>query len=85
MNDWHFLLPALALIALVYGALRSRGEAVGWWLGLVHGVLALVAMAGFGAARDTGFAVFTGLLAVYAGAMCAAEAVHLARRPVPHS
>lgn len=85
MSSAGFL--GLALLAVVggYAALGRRGEAVGWWLGLAHGGLALLALAGFAAARDPGFAVFTGLLAVYAGGMCAAEAVSLMRRPAVRS
>ncbi|MPT24016.1 MAG: hypothetical protein E2577_14140 [Starkeya sp.] len=81
MTNIHFLLLAGALIAGAYGALGPRGETVGWVIGLGHGGLALLALAGFAVATDRGFAVFTALLAVYAGGMCAAEAIGLMRRP----
>lgn len=80
MSSIHFVLLALAAVAGGYAAMGTRGEPVGWCVGLAHGVLALVALAGFAAARDAGFAVFTAALAVYAGAMCMAEAVWLLRR-----
>lgn len=81
MTNVHFLLLAGALIAGAYLAMGPRGETVGWVIGLGHGGLALLALAGFAAADDRGFAVFTALLAVYAGGMCAAEAIGLMRRP----
>ena len=81
MTNVHFLLLAGALIAGAYLAMGPRGETVGWAIGLGHGGLALPALAGFAAADDRGFAVFTALLAVYAGGMCAAEAIGLMRRP----
>jgi hypothetical protein len=37
------------------------------------------------ATGDTGLAIFTAWLAVYAGAMCAAEAILLMRRPPARS
>lgn len=85
MTNVHFIVLAGALIAGAYAALGSRGEKVGWAIGLGHGALALLALAGFAAASDRGFAVFTALLAVYAGGMCAAEAIGLMRRPAARS
>lgn len=76
-----FILLAAAPLTLLFVALRGRGDAVGWWLGFGHGMLALLALAGVAAAGDRGFALFAALATVYAGAMCAAEAAHLMRRP----
>ena len=76
-----FILAALMVIATLFLAFRGRGDGVGWWIGLAHGVLALVALVAVRAAHDTGFAVFAVLLLIYAGAMCAAEVAHLARKP----
>lgn len=73
-----FVVVALAALAGLFLALRGRGDSVGWWIGLAHGGLALAALAMMMSARDVGFAVFAALLLVYAGAMCAAEAIHLA-------
>lgn len=85
MTATQFILIALAVITGAYLAMGPRGEPVGWAIGLSHGALALLALAGFAAAGDIGFAVFTALLAVYAGAMCAAEAIQLMRRPPARS
>lgn len=82
MTSSVFIILAIAPLALLFLALRGRGDAVGWWLGLGHGMLALLALAGVAMAGDRGFALFAALASVYAGAMCAAEVVHLMRRPV---
>lgn len=75
MNSAHFFLIAVAIVVLVYMAVRNRGDVVGWWIGLGHAVLAMLASAGWASASDTGFAVAMFLLAVYAGAMSASEIV----------
>ncbi len=82
MTSSVFVLLAAAPLALLFLALRGRGDAVGWWLGLAHGMLALLALAGVAMAGDRGFALFAAVAGVYAGAMCAAEVVHLMRRPI---
>jgi hypothetical protein len=80
MTSSAFVLLAAAPLVLLFVALRGRGDAVGWWLGLGHGMLALLALVGVALAGDRGFALFTAVVSVYAGAMCAAEVVHLMRR-----
>lgn len=84
MTSSVFILLAAAPL-LLFLALRGRGDAVGWWLGLAHGMLALLALlalAGVAMAGDRGFALFAAVASVYAGAMCAAEVVQLMRRPI---
>lgn len=85
MTSSVFILLAAAPLLLLFLALRGRGDAVGWWLGLAHGMLALLALlalAGVAMAGDRGFALFAAVASVYAGAMCAAEVVQLMRRPI---
>lgn len=75
MNSVHFSLLGLAIVAWVYFVLRNRGDAVGWWIGFAHAVLAVLAIGGWSSARDTGFAVAMAVLAIYAAAMAASEIV----------
>lgn len=73
------LITVLGLLVIgLYGALRPQVETVGWIIGLSHGVLALVALAGALAARDMPFRFGMILLGIYAAAMCANEAIHRA-------
>ncbi|MCK9553935.1 hypothetical protein [Aquamicrobium sp.] len=75
MTSTQYILLITAALLLIYLALRDRGTAVGWWLGIGHGVLAIVAVTGWSVAQDSGFAVAMALLAIYAGAMSASEIV----------
>ncbi len=78
------LISVLGLVVIgLYGALRPREEPVGWVIGLSHGVLALLALAGALAARDLPFRCGMILLGIYAAAMCANEAIHRARTVRP--
>ncbi|MBX3578351.1 MAG: hypothetical protein KF723_14185 [Rhizobiaceae bacterium] len=81
--DGFFFLAAGGLVGILYFRMASRGDMVGWLLGLGHAGLALIAMAGWLAATDGGFAVSMALLAIYGGAMSAAEVVRRIRRVVP--
>lgn len=80
MNSAWFVIPALAIVTGLYAVVLRKGDCVGWWIGLSHGVLAIACIAGWAAAHDVGFAVAMGLLTVYAAAMCASEAISLARQ-----
>ena len=75
-----YIMITLAMLLAVYLVLRRDGDEVGWWLGLIHGAAALLAVGLLDQAQDTGFALFLVLLAIYGGAMCCAEAVDIARR-----
>lgn len=77
--DGLFLLAVAGFAGLLYVWLRDRGDRVGWLLGIGHAALALLAIAASSAAVDTGFAVSMGILAVYAGAMSAAEVIRRIR------
>lgn len=79
MSSTQYTLLTAAVLVLVYYHLRTKGDVVGWWLGVGHGLLAIVAVAAWSAAQDTGFAVAMALVAIYAGAMSASEVVHRLR------
>lgn len=81
--DQIFLLAVGGLVAGLYAWLRDRGDMVGWLLGVAHAALGLIATAAWSAAIDPGFAVSMALLAVYGGAMSAAELIRRIRQSQP--
>jgi len=79
MNLYLTIVLGVALAA--YASVWRRGDMAGWWIGFGHAVLALLAISAWSVARDTGFAVAMALVAIYAGAMAAAEVVRRLRHP----
>lgn len=75
MGSLVFYTCAFATTLVVFLTLKRRGDTVGWWLGVTHGVLCLLALAGWTETTDADFAVSMALLAIYAGAMCINEVV----------
>ena len=73
MGSFVFFSGAFAVNLAVFLSLRGRGDPVGWWLGIAHGGLCLLAIAGWEMTADPSFAVPMTLLAVYGGAMCISE------------
>lgn len=74
-----YLMVALGVTLSIYALVWRRGEPTGWWIGLGHAVLALLAISAWSVAGDTGFAVAMALVAIYGGAMATAEVVHRLR------
>ena len=83
MSPISFSFLAAFCVVLAYWPIRNPRDPVGWWLGLGHGVLAIVAVSGWNASQDAGFATAMAILAAYAGAMSAAELVRLLRERSP--
>ncbi|SOC45152.1 hypothetical protein SAMN05892877_11426 [Rhizobium subbaraonis] len=75
MGPFVFFVCAAVAMIIVFATLKGRGDPVGWWLGLAHGALCLLALAGWAATRDANFAVPMALLAIYGGATCINEIV----------
>ena len=73
MGSFVFFSGAVAVMLAVFVSLRGRGDPIGWWLGIAHGGLSLIAIAGWAMTADPNFAVPMVLLAVYGGAMCIGE------------
>lgn len=76
-----YLVIAFGIAVLAYAMVWRSGDATGWFIGIGHAVLALLALSAWQAARDRGFATAMALLAIYGGAMAAAEIVARLRRP----
>jgi len=82
MTDATFLILIAGGIAAAFLAVRAPrfGDLTGWLIGLGHGALAVVALAGLLKASDSGFATGMALLGIYAGAMTIGELVHRLRQ-----
>ncbi len=82
MSDTFFLIAAAIAIVLLYLSVFNCGELIGWWIGLTHGLLALVTLTGWVWAHDLPFKAGMAILTIYAAAMCASEILRRFSLPV---